>query len=74
MEQQQALGGLGADVVAVLGHHRGQPGGFAWPLDRVDLGFAPSRIHDHEPDQAGPQDQADDQQPGVEFSNHRRPV
>ena len=74
MEQEQAVGGLGTDVEAVLGHDHGQPGRLARTFDRVDVRLAPARVHDHEPDQPGPQDQADDQQPDVEFSVHRRPV
>ena len=37
MEQQQPFGRLGADVVAVLGHDRREPGRLARTLDRVDL-------------------------------------
>ena len=74
MEQEQAVGCLGTDVVAVLGHDHGQPGRLARTFDRVDLRLAPARVHDDEPDQPGAQDQADDQQPDIEFSVHGRPV
>jgi hypothetical protein len=74
MEQQQLLGGLRADVVAILGHDHRQPGGLSRPLGRIDLRFASARVHDHQPDEPGAQDETDDQQPDVEFSVHRRPV
>jgi len=74
MEQEQPFGRLRTDIESVLGHDHGQPGGLAWPLRGVDLRLAPARVHDHEPDQPGTDDEPDDQQPDVEFSVHRRPV
>ena len=41
-------------------------------LDRVDLGFAPARIHDDEPDQPGSDDEPDDEQPDIELGIHSR--
>ena len=74
VEQEQSIGRLGADVVAVLGQDGGQPGGLARSLDRVDLDVAPSGIHDDEPDQTGSHHQPDDEQPAVELGIHRGEV
>ena len=69
---EQPLGGLGRDVVPVLGQDRRQPGRLARSLDRVDVGLAPARVHDDEPDQPGSDDEPDDEQPHVELGIHPR--
>ena len=74
MEQQQLLGGFGADVVAVLGQDRREPGGFARQLHRVDLGFPAAAIEHDDPDESGPNHEPDDEQPDVEFRVHSRRV
>ena len=70
MQEQESLGGLGAHVVAVVVHDGGQPGGLLWPLDGIDLGLAPTGVHDDEPDQPGSHDEPDDEQPHVELGIH----
>jgi len=74
MEAQQTFDRLGADVVPVLDHDRGDPRRLAWALDVIDLRFAPPRVHDDEPDQPGSHDEPDDEQPDVELGGHRGPV
>jgi hypothetical protein len=70
MEQEELLSGVRSDFVAVLGHHRRQPGGFARQLGRVDLRLAPAAVHHDEPGQPGPHHEPDDEQPYVELGVH----
>ena len=70
MEQEEPLGGFGADLVPVVAHDGGEPRSLARALDRVDLGLAPARVHDDEPDQPGSHDEPDDEQPYVELGIH----
>jgi hypothetical protein len=74
MEEQESLRGVGWDLESVLCQLRGQPHRLARQLVRVDVLLAPARVHDHEPDQPGSDDEPDDEQPPVELGVHRREV
>jgi hypothetical protein len=58
------------DLPAGLGHRLGDPLGLAITLGFVDVDLAAARIRHDEPDQAGPDDEPDDQQPPVELGVH----
>ena len=70
MEQEQSIGGLRADLVAVLAQDGGQPEGLPRALDGIDLGIPASRINNDKPDQSGSHDEPDDEQPYVELGIH----
>ena len=70
MEQEQSIGGLRADLVAVLAQDGRQPEGLARALDGVDLGIPPARVNDDKPDKSGSHDEPDDEQPYVELGIH----
>jgi hypothetical protein len=74
MEQQEALGGLGADGVALVLEQLREPGGLARSFGIVDVALAPARVGDPDPHQPGPHDEPDDEQPPVELGVHRREV
>jgi hypothetical protein len=74
VEQEESLGRLGADGVSLVLEELREPGGLARPLGVVDIDLAPPRIRDHDPDQPGPDDEPDDEQPPVELGVHRREV
>ena len=75
VEREQALGGLGADVAALVLEHPREPERLARPLGRrrcrPRAAASPST---HEPHQPGPHDEPDDEQPPVELGVHRREV
>jgi len=70
MEQEQSLGGLRADLEAVLAQDRREPQGFPGALHVVDLDLASARVHDDEPHQPGSHHEPDDEQPYVELGIH----
>ena len=74
MEEEQALGGLRADLVTLVRQHPRQPEGLARPLPLVDVDIAPPAVHEDEPDQPSSHDEPDDEQPPVELGVHRREV
>jgi hypothetical protein len=74
MQEQESLRRLGWHVESVLGQLGGQPRGLSRQLVCVDVLLAPARVHDHEPDQPGSNDEPDDEQPPVELGVHRREV
>jgi hypothetical protein len=74
VEFKHPAGGRRADVDAVVAEHGRQPDGLSRHLDLIDVGFASARVEDHEPDQPGPHDEPDDEQPPVELGIHRREV
>lgn len=74
MEREHALGGLGGDVVALVGQRRRQPEGLASPFLIVDVDVSSSLIGEHERDQPGSDNEPDDEQPPIELGVHRREV
>jgi hypothetical protein len=74
VQLQEPLRGVRRDVVALVGHRRGQPGGLARSLRVVHVDLAPARLDDDIPDESGPHDEPDDEQPPVELGVHRREV
>jgi hypothetical protein len=71
VELEDAGRGRRADVVALLAQDGGQPEGLAWSFLVIDVLLAPARVGHHEPDQAGPDDEPDDEQPPIELGVHR---
>ena len=74
MELQEALDRRGAEIVTLVLEHARQPKSFTGPLGLVDVDLAPTRVHQHDPDEARPDDEPDDEQPPVELGVHRREV
>lgn len=74
MEDEQPLGSLRTDVVALVGQHPREPHRLTRSLLVVDVDIPASRVHQHEPRQAAPDDEPDDEQPPVELGVHRREV
>lgn len=70
MEHEEPLGGIRADLVAILVQDGREPEGLARALDGVDLGLPPARIEDDQPDESGSDDEPDDEQPYVELGIH----
>src|SRR6185436_5421121 len=56
MQLEHPLGRRRRHLEPVVAHHGGQPRGLPRPLDGVDLDLASTGVHDHEPDQPGPDD------------------
>jgi hypothetical protein len=74
VQLQQPIDRLRGDRPAFALQDRRQPEGLARSLVRVDVGVAPPRIGDDEPDQPRPDDEPDDQQPPIELGVHRHRV
>jgi hypothetical protein len=74
MEGQETLRDLRTDVDTVVLERPRQPEGLAQPLSIVDIDLTPPRVHDDDPDEPGPDDEPDDEQPPVELGVHRREV
>ena len=74
MEDEQALGGVRADRMTLLGQHPRQPERLPGSFLLVDVVVAPSSVHQHEPRDPRPDDEPDDEQPPVELGVHRREV
>jgi hypothetical protein len=71
VELEQAVDGLGVDGPAFTAQDRAQPQGLTRTLLGFDVGVASSRVGDDEPDQPGPDDEPDDEQPPIELGVHR---
>ena len=74
MEDEEPLRCLGADRLALVGEHPGQPEGLPGSLPLIDVDLAPTRVHQHEPGKTRPDDEPDDEQPPVELGVHRGEV
>jgi len=74
MQRQEAVGHLGADMVALVREAGRQPQGLSRALVGVDIHLATALVREHEPDKPGPHDEPDHQHPPVELGVHRREV
>ena len=74
MEQEESLRGLWADHAPFVLEHPRQPERLTRPLSVIDVDLAPARVHDDDPDEPGPDDEPDDEQPPIELGVHRREV
>ena len=74
MQDEHPIRGLWSDPMALVTEHAREPQRLPRSLLLIDVDVPPSGVHQHEPRDARPDDEPDDEQPPIELGVHRREV